>query len=71
MCDCISLVNEQLKKHNTLLNVTFPFSMTGDMRVVLSTVKYDDKKRGRPKTMIASYCPICGEKYDTKKETAR
>lgn len=60
MCDCISTVNEQLREQNAML----VFTLFGKPnRVVIATDKVDSKKRGRAPSMLASFCPFCGEAY--------
>lgn len=61
MCDCMEATNKMLREdHNTILSFTFGTPS----RTVLSTMKFDEKKRGKPVAMIASFCPFCGEKYE-------
>jgi hypothetical protein len=67
MCDCITKVQKSLVEYNTQVDVclgirdnTFKF-----LDVYLGTHKIDKKKRGQPKNVVASYCPFCGEKYDS------
>ena len=59
MCDCVKTVNELLAQHNT--KVELPWF--GPQQVFVTTIKIDQKKRGNPKSMFASHCPFCGEKY--------
>ncbi len=70
MCDCITLTNKALEPYNTqvecifnLFDKTLPSSM-----VVISTMKKDAGKRGKPKTLVAAFCPLCGEKYELDAE---
>jgi hypothetical protein len=70
MCNCIDLANQQLKMMNvnTILDIPFEINMkTGQMlppRTMVSTTKDDlTKKRGRPYSIMSTYCPFCGEKY--------
>jgi hypothetical protein len=70
MCDCIKMTNDGLKEHpewNTQVLVPITFSMkNGGLkadRLAVATEKLDDKKRQKPITLFASYCPFCGEKY--------
>ncbi len=64
MCDCLELTNKTLADQgfNTFVDHTLPF-FGGVAQAVLHTSKIDENKRGKPMTMIASYCPFCGEKY--------
>lgn len=66
-CDCMETTNAMLReKHNTILAFTFGTPS----RTVLSTMKFDEKKRGKPVAMIASFCPFCGQSYSAKAEAA-
>ena len=67
MCDCIEKLNELLKPRNTLINVSFDLLGKMPMRTIISTVKYDDKNRMEERTIIATYCPFCGQKYEEQK----
>lgn len=62
MCGCIEKINERLKEFNTEINVPF-WSSSGFLAPFIETRKLDDKKRGKPRAVVASYCPLCGEKY--------
>jgi hypothetical protein len=68
MCDCIFETDKMLAEHNTTL-VTTLFS--NPMRC---TVRTDQLQTGRGKqkaaTMLASFCPFCGESYDAAKAEA-
>lgn len=48
-----------LREHNSYL-VT---NLFGKPRAIIATTKFDEKKRGKPKMMFASFCPFCGVKY--------
>ena len=63
MCNCIKITNDGLReKYNSYVNTTI--SLTGGPQmVVLATEKDDTTKRGKPITLVATYCPFCGEKY--------
>lgn len=58
-CACIAEVDDFLKAKNT--KILLP--MFGLQRPFVETVKADDKKRGKPVSMFASFCPFCGVKY--------
>jgi hypothetical protein len=60
MCGCISDCDNRLREHNTCL-VTTLFSRPE--RVAIRTDKIVSKTRKGPVTLIASFCPFCGEKY--------
>ncbi|MGE4529573.1 MAG: hypothetical protein AB7D00_14510 [Rhodospirillaceae bacterium] len=59
MCNCIDESNKLLSEQNATLSHTF----IGPRRVIIATLKKDDKKRGRPPVLAANFCPFCGEKY--------
>lgn len=58
-CMCIARINSMLREHNSYL-VT---NLFGKPRAIIATTKFDEKKRGKPKMMFASFCPFCGVKY--------
>lgn len=62
MCECIAQANQHLAEFNTKIDVPI-WTRSGVLAPFVSTVKLDDKKRGKPKLMFASCCPFCGEKY--------
>lgn len=59
MCDCIASVNDELSWHNAKITT----NLLGPPRTLVDTYKIDDKKRGNPPVVQASFCPFCGEKY--------
>lgn len=62
MCDCIQKFDEHLKEFNT--KIEFPlWTGSGVLSPFIQTIKISDKKRGKPKSVMASHCPFCGEKY--------
>lgn len=62
MCKCAAKVDIDLAKYNTVL-ITTMFSH----QVLLRTEKLDAKKRGKAATILASFCPFCGQKYHADK----
>ena len=69
MCDCMKLINDELAQYNTRIIPVMAlrdgtFHMAG---VRIETEKIDSKKRGRPKRLVASYCPFCGKKYEDER----
>lgn len=65
MCICIELADKALAVHNTQLDPIFrPLPGRLSQVVGIRTVKIDRKKRGLPKTLMASFCPFCGIKLD-------
>ena len=61
-------MKEEHPEWNTVLNIPISFNYhTGELhtsRVIVSTMKLDEKKRIKPISLFASYCPFCGEKYE-------
>lgn len=68
MCDCLNMVNKQLKESNTRVESTIAIQ-NGQLRFVgvkLSTTRLDGTKRGKAvMSVTAAFCPFCGEKYPT------
>lgn len=68
MCECIERVNKGLAEHNTCLSqVTMVNFKTGGARqsLTIGTEKIESK-RGKPKTVLPSFCPFCGERVEYK-----
>ena len=65
MCECIARVNKHLAEFNSVIELPW----AGPQRPFVLTMKKDEKKRGKPKMMFASYCPFCGEKYPEPEKT--
>lgn len=62
MCDCNTKMNEQLAAHNTILDTPwYPPELQGVTFV--RTDKLETGKRGKPISVLATFCPFCGEKY--------
>jgi hypothetical protein len=67
-CKCIEAMNKHLAAKNTRLaqaltvNATTGSKMEMGVRLIVETVKIDEKKRGKPHTALASFCPFCGKK---------
>lgn len=65
MCECAALVNKSLadSEHpNTMVETP----MWGPQITFVVTCKRDERIRGKPKRVFASYCPFCGVKYEAK-----
>jgi hypothetical protein len=58
-CTCIAAVNKLLALRDTKLMVP----IYGPQLCMVQTMKLDDKKRGKPVSVFASFCPFCGIKY--------
>ena len=64
MCDCAVKFNELLRPKNGRLVQGFNFS--GESLSLLPTFVWVEKIESRkkaPPSVIASFCPFCGEKY--------
>lgn len=66
MCDCISKIDEKLKEFNTKIMLPW-WSSSGILAPHIETRKLDEKKRGKPRSVIASFCPFCGDEYSAPK----
>lgn len=64
MCNCIEQANNLLREHNMELNCTLNlFDPSEPSRVCIETIRLDPLKKTRPKRFVATFCPICGERY--------
>ena len=68
MCNCITMMDEQLEEHNTRLEIPIQIAqksldMQAVQRVTISTVKINSRRHKGPITLLASFCPFCGAKY--------
>lgn len=63
-CTCIEVVNARLKEHNAQILLPMFVSNGSTARPFIETTKLDEKKRGKPPSMLASYCPFCGAHYE-------
>ena len=61
-CDCIVTTDKLLAEHNARLVV----NLFGKQRVTVALTKADEKKRGKPPLMFATFCPFCGTEYSPK-----
>lgn len=65
MCDCIAEMNQKLKDHNGRVAQAILLPEKGSnslrARVLVQTEKLDSSKRKPVPSVIASYCPFCGE----------
>lgn len=65
-CECVKKINADLAESHPLRNteVLTPWMGQGAGVVVfIETCKIDHKKRGKPSSMMATFCPFCGTKY--------
>ncbi len=66
MCDCMSNIDKHLKAQEPANNTMLVFNLLGPARAVIATCKRDEKKRQKAAYMLATYCPFCGERYETE-----
>lgn len=64
MCDCMDTVNVKLAEHNTKIELPW----FGPQLPRIITMKADQKKRGKPMGIFATFCPFCGEKYQQNED---
>lgn len=72
MCDCIekSYKGELPEKYHTQLSTTLPIKKGIVARVILKTeLTWNAPKRTKPISVIAAFCPICGEAYKDAEAT--
>jgi hypothetical protein len=68
-CKCIKKCNEALERDGSNMRIDVPLMFdlhtgkTKPPRCAIVTCKNDPRKRERLKTLLATYCPICGKKY--------
>jgi hypothetical protein len=63
MCECRQKMDEKLKEVNGRLAAAFLITEGNALRVryCIQTEKLDKAKRKPVPTVVASYCPFCGE----------
>ena len=65
MCDCVRKMNEALAGRNGKITQGFSYQ-DGELRLLPTFVcveKIESRKK-KPPSIIASFCPFCGEKYE-------
>jgi hypothetical protein len=67
-CNCIQEINARLKEHRVCLSVAYQ-PLTGKSPVAaVPLVRRDtwnfEKRRGKPRDIIATFCPWCGVRYE-------
>jgi hypothetical protein len=71
MCNCIDLINQQLKDRNTRIYTPIFWdpkeNLYSKQAALIVTEKIDSHKRGQPSRLIASFCPFCGKPYQDEK----
>lgn len=65
MCDCAKEMDNKLKDHNGRLAMAILMPAAGSnclrARLLVQTEKLDKMKRKPVPSVMASYCPFCGE----------
>lgn len=61
MCACINDLDVEPKMVES--NTQILTNLFGSPRAFVATIKRDEKRRGKPKMVIATFCPFCGEQY--------
>lgn len=59
MCNCMATVDIKLAEHNSKIELPW----FGPQLPRIITMKVDQKKRGKPIGVFATFCPFCGDKY--------
>lgn len=70
MCNCIELVNKELKGYNTRLVIPISLNQHGLKaieKVVCVTEKDNARDKRKAVKIFATYCPFCGKKYEEEK----
>lgn len=64
MCDCVKRYDEALAPQNGQLAMALQVTKDMDLvaRLCIATEKLDKSKRKPVPTVMANYCPFCGEK---------
>jgi len=65
MCGCIAKMNADLKSHPEGENTILVSTLFGEPKLIVATCKRQDKVRKKAALVMASYCPFCGEKYNS------
>lgn len=59
--DCVQRMNAALAEHNTQIAVAISFTEPSRELIKVTTCKTDSGKRGKPMTVLATFCPFCGK----------
>lgn len=69
MCNCLKEIDDSLKARN--YDIDKSISLAGrDSRAIISISKIDPKRKTFF-TLVASFCPFCGEQYDSVKSETK
>lgn len=67
MCNCIDLLGAELLRVSpqTMLDVSLNIvdPALPVLRLKIATEKINTRSRLKPKSIVCTYCPVCGEKY--------
>jgi len=64
MCDCIKQACKLLASRHTEVVITIPLVRGAVSRMLIATQKtHDAPRRTKPVSLVATFCPVCGEKY--------
>ena len=66
-CSCWDQVDQTLAEQNTRIGRSFG-GLTGRHYIMIVSEKVDTKKRGKPRSIMASFCPFCGKKLKSSKK---
>lgn len=59
---CLTEMNDLLREYNTQISGVIDFSGLNRELVQISTAKFNDKIRKKPRVLFATHCPFCGIK---------
>lgn len=69
MCNCLS--DFIRKQEDPYTSIAYDFKgFIPESRILLKTYNPVDGSYKKPKRIAATYCPFCGEKYETAKDEA-
>lgn len=67
-CDCVDRMNEAMAARNAAIEIGMLIDYaTGKLREAppaIKVYKVDPKRRDRLPTLLATFCPFCGRKYE-------
>lgn len=64
MCNCANSMNEKMKSMNYRLTRNL---LEEDPPVLIEIHKIETRKRTPSHSLVASYCPFCGVKYEQRR----